>query len=215
MELTELEIINCESLALIEGLQSISNLTSFIVAASSGLPPWMEHLLQQGTCEILSRLERLEIIGDTSVLTLSLCKQLTSLRYLDFWGKRMSPMVSLTEEQERALQLLTSLQELHFGGYPNLLLLPADLRSLVALKSLRIYSCPSISGLPEMPASCDIYVHDCSEELAQHFEEWELRRREMIDDEIYVHGWSKDLAQQLEVWELRRMEMIVDEFLNH
>ena len=124
-------------------------------------------------------------------------------------------MVNLTEEQERALQLLTSLRELHFGGYPNLLLLPADLRSLVSLKSLRIYSCPSISGLPEMTASCDLYVHDCSEELAQRFEEWELRRREMIDDEIFVHSSIEEVAQQFEAWELRRMEMIAHEVVNH
>ncbi|CAD6254954.1 unnamed protein product [Miscanthus lutarioriparius] len=177
--LTELKIRDCESLASIEGFQSLTNLTSFTVAASSGLPPWMELLLQQqGACEVLSRLESLLIFGDTSVLTLSLCKQLTSLRNLDFWGNRTSPMVHLTEEQERALQLLTSLRELHFGGYPNLLLLPADLRSLVSLKSLTIFSCPSISGLPEMPASCRLRVHDCSEELAHRCKEWQERRRE-------------------------------------
>ncbi|CAD6254946.1 unnamed protein product [Miscanthus lutarioriparius] len=177
--LTELRIRDCESLASIEGFQSLTNLTSFTVAASSGLPPWMELLLQQqGACEVLSRLERLVILGDTPVLTMSLCKQLTSLRYLDFCGNRTSQMVNLTEEQERALQLLTSLQELHFGYYPNLLLLPADLRSLVSLKSLRILSCPSISGLPEMPASYRLLVHDCSEELAQRCKEWEERRRE-------------------------------------
>ncbi|XP_066336422.1 putative disease resistance protein At3g14460 [Miscanthus floridulus] len=178
--LTELKIRDCESLASIEGFQSLTNLTSFTVAASSGLPPWMELLLQQqGACEVLSRLERLVILGDTPVVTMSFCKQLTSLRYLDFCGNRTSQMVNLTEEQERALQLLTSLQHLHFGGYPNLLLLPAaDLRSLVSLKSLTIFSCPSISGLPEMPASCRLRVGDCSEELAQRCKEWEERRRE-------------------------------------
>ncbi|CAD6258406.1 unnamed protein product [Miscanthus lutarioriparius] len=145
---------------------------------------------------------------------MSLCKQLTSLQYLDFWGKRMSPMVSLTEEQERALQLLTS-SESSTLGLPEPPVTSCRSAKPCLPKSLRIYSCPSISGLPEMPASCDLYVHDCSEELAQRFKEWELRRREMIDDEIYGHVWSKELAQQLEVWELRRMEMIVDEIVNH
>lgn len=114
---------------------------------------------------------------------MSLCKQLTSLLCLEFNGKETSSMVSLslTEEQDRGLHLLTSLQELWFRGYPNLLLLPANLRSLVSLKHPRI-SCPSISGLPEMAPSCQLYVHDCSEELSQHCKKWEERRREMTDE---------------------------------
>jgi hypothetical protein len=126
--LTELEIGNCESLASIKGFQFITNLTSFTVAASSSLPPWMELLSQQqGACEVLSRLTKLEI-GDASILTMFLCKHLTSLQCLDFNGEETSLMVSLTEEQERELQRLTSLQQLRFCGYPNLLLLPANLR---------------------------------------------------------------------------------------
>jgi Leucine-rich repeat (LRR) protein len=86
--LRKLEIKDCESLALIEGFQSITNLMSFTVAAFSCLPPWMELLLQQQEAyEILSRLTNLEI-GDASILTVSLCKQLTSLQYLEFNGKK-------------------------------------------------------------------------------------------------------------------------------
>jgi hypothetical protein len=164
--LTELEIRDCGSLASIEGFQSITNLTTFTVAASSSFPPWMELLLQQQrACELLlSRLTELGI-GDASVLTMSLYKQLTSLRCLEFNGKRTSSMVSLTEEQEKALQLLTSLKNLRFWHYPNLRLLPADLRSLVSLKSLNIWPYPSISELPKMDTSCELLVGGCSEEL--------------------------------------------------
>ncbi|CAD6258408.1 unnamed protein product [Miscanthus lutarioriparius] len=103
--LTKLKIRDCESLASIEGFQFITNLTSFTVGASSRLPPLMELLLkQQGVCEVLSRLTCLEI-RDASVLTMSLCQQLTSLRSLIFGGKETSSMVSLTEEHENSLFL--------------------------------------------------------------------------------------------------------------
>jgi hypothetical protein len=152
--LNGLEITDCESLASIEDFQFLTNLKYFKVAASSNFPPWMELLLQQqGTCEVLSQLTELQIVGDASVLTMSLCKQLTSLQCLVFRGEETCSMVRLTEEQERALQLLTSLQQLQFFHYPNLLFLPANLRSLVSLWFLRIYFCPSISGLPEMDTS--------------------------------------------------------------
>ncbi|XP_066341144.1 disease resistance protein RGA2-like [Miscanthus floridulus] len=98
----KLKIRDCESLASIEGFQFITNLTSFTVAASSSLPPWMELLLQQqGVCEVLSGLKRLEIIGDASVLTMPLCQQLTSLRCLIFSGKETSSMRGAISAMQR------------------------------------------------------------------------------------------------------------------
>jgi hypothetical protein len=96
-------------------------------------------------------------------------------------------MVSLTEEQERLLQLLTSLQELQFWGHPNLLSLPANLGSLVSLKHLSIYFCPSISELPEMDTLCRLSVYDCGEELFQRCKEWEERRKEMSNDKVVYY----------------------------
>ncbi|OEL20367.1 hypothetical protein BAE44_0018614 [Dichanthelium oligosanthes] len=113
---------------------------------------------------------------------MSLCKQLTSLQYLEFRGEGISSMVKLTDEQERALQLLNSLQLLRFSDFPNLLSVPANLRSLVSLKAVDIFSCPSISGLPEMATTCRLYVSDCSEELSSRYEEWQ-QPREMMEDE--------------------------------
>jgi hypothetical protein len=182
--LTELRIRDCDSLAFIEGFQSITNLTTLEIASSSSLLPWMELLLQQkGACEVLSRVETLEITGDASVLTMPLCKQLTSLRWLRFQGEGKSSMVRLTGEQESALQLLSSLHSLYFGFYPNLLSLPANLRSLVSLQSLAITSCPSISWLPEMTTSCGLYVYNCNEKLSTRCVEWQQWRQEMIDVE--------------------------------
>lgn len=77
-------------------------------------------------------------------------------------------MMGLTEEQERALQLLTSLEYLIFWHLPNLLSLPANLASLTSLKWLHIGDCPRITRLPEMglPLSLtQLYVSGCSEEL--------------------------------------------------
>ncbi|KAG8057914.1 hypothetical protein GUJ93_ZPchr0002g23510 [Zizania palustris] len=76
--------------------------------------------------------------------------------------------VSLTEEQERALQLVTSLRRITFEGCLNLVSLPANLRSLDSLELLQIRRCPSILMLPEMglPPSLECLALDgCSEEL--------------------------------------------------
>ncbi|KAM0855404.1 hypothetical protein ACQ4PT_049798 [Festuca glaucescens] len=107
---------------------------------------------QQGGSEIWSGLEGLQI-SDASVLSVPLCKQLTSLRLLQFglgFGEQPEIMVSLTEDQERALQLLTSLQKLEFRRCQNLLLLPANLHSLTSLETLYIFNCKSITRLPDM-----------------------------------------------------------------
>uniref|UniRef100_A0A0E0H653 NB-ARC domain-containing protein n=1 Tax=Oryza nivara TaxID=4536 RepID=A0A0E0H653_ORYNI len=136
-----LEIVDCESLASVEGFGSLTNLWSLTVYDLPSFPRCFEILSQQqGASEILSRLENLQI-GDGSILTVSLCKQLTSLRSICFCparSKRGATMTGLTEEQERALQLLTSLEYLKFLHLPNLLSLPANLASLTSLNWLRI-----------------------------------------------------------------------------
>ena len=126
---------------------------------------------QQGASEIWSRLETLEI-DDASVLSMPLCKQLTSLTHLQFCSRSVQQeesLVNLTGEQERGLQLLTSLQELKFSWYKNLLSLPANLHSLTSLERLSITLCKSITRLPDMglPTSLrSLELLSCSEELA-------------------------------------------------
>lgn len=150
----------------------MTNLRFLTVYESPSMPQCFEILSQQhGASEILSRLENLQI-SDGFILTVSLCKQLTSLRDLFFWPERSKPdatMMGLTEEQERALQLLTSLERLNFWGLPNLLSLPANLASLTSLEWLDISDCPRIARLPEMglpPSLRRLSLCRCSDDLS-------------------------------------------------
>uniref|UniRef100_A0A453D0X5 Uncharacterized protein n=1 Tax=Aegilops tauschii subsp. strangulata TaxID=200361 RepID=A0A453D0X5_AEGTS len=59
----------------------------------------------------------------------------------------------LTKEQEEALQLLTSLQELEFSYGFKLQCLPAGLHNLINLEKLQIESCRAIRSLPSLPSS--------------------------------------------------------------
>jgi hypothetical protein len=63
---------------------------------------------------------------------------------------------SLTEEEEKALQLLTSLQTLEFMQCPGLLSLPQGLHSLSSLKNIEVLYCPEIKSLPKghLPLHC-------------------------------------------------------------
>ncbi|VAH52163.1 unnamed protein product [Triticum turgidum subsp. durum] len=78
-------------------------------------------------------------------------------------------MKCFTKEQEEALQLLTSLQELHFSAsqkhWPylsKLQCLPAGLDKLINLKRLTIYRCSSIRSLPSLPSSLQkLVIYDC------------------------------------------------------
>ncbi|XP_037450282.1 uncharacterized protein LOC119320258 [Triticum dicoccoides] len=76
----------------------------------------------------------------------------------------------LTEDQESALLLHKSLQELVFGDCEYLVHLPAGLHSLPALKILKIRSCCSILRLlkEELPPSLvELEIDYCSVELAK------------------------------------------------
>ena len=165
--LEKLEITNCKSLASIKGIQSIRNLRYLKVLFAPSLPPYLH-----GVSGIWSRLETLQI-SNAAVLSTPLCKQLTALRELMFLGKQGEgydgeTMVSLTEEQERALQLLTSLRVLAFSHLQNLKSLPTNLQSLDCLDELYISVCPSILRLPQMglpPSLRYLSLYRCSEEL--------------------------------------------------
>ncbi|KAG2581309.1 hypothetical protein PVAP13_6KG040500 [Panicum virgatum] len=161
--LEQLVICCCESLDTLEGFRSLRGLRYLKVYMCPGLPH-MENLLSQGY-ERCAGLERLRT-DDFSFLTTSLCKCLTSLQHLEFGipgGVRR-----LTDEQERALQLLTSLQELRFWSSYNLADLPEGLQNLPSLKKLEIIHCNRISRLPEMglpPSLEELAIYSCSKEL--------------------------------------------------
>jgi hypothetical protein len=74
----------------------------------------------------------------------------------------------LTGEQDRALQLVTSLQDLGFAGCYELVDLPVCLHSLSSLKRLGIINCRRILRLPEKglpPSLEELEIRGCSEEL--------------------------------------------------
>ena len=115
--------------------------------------------------KLCSQLESLEI--DTySVLDEQLCKSLTSLKCLYFVDVQET---RLTEEQESALQHLTSLQELHFLQCNTLGELPVGLHCLMSLMKLEVSACPLILKLPEtgLPALEESEITHCSMELTE------------------------------------------------
>ncbi|XP_073363514.1 uncharacterized protein [Aegilops tauschii subsp. strangulata] len=120
------------SLKKLKGLQFLGSLRHLTVHKCPDLPPYLESFSRQGYT-LLPRLETL-CIDDPSVLTTSFCRHLTSLQHLKLtWLEE----VRLTDEQEQALVLLKSLQELQFNRCSALVDLPAVLHNLPSLKSLK------------------------------------------------------------------------------
>ena len=167
--LEDLRIEKCESLIALEGLQSLVNLRNLALLNSPGLPPYLERLL--GHYELCPRLESLHI-DDLSLLNMSLCKGLTCLQCLRL-EKLERGGTRLTDEQERALLLLRSLQNLEFLDCFNLVHLPVRLHSLPSLKALSIVCCDDIPRLPKkgLPSSLErLVIYDCSTELKEQCE---------------------------------------------
>ncbi|KAI4983371.1 hypothetical protein ZWY2020_023863 [Hordeum vulgare] len=109
----------------------------------------------------------------SAVLTAPICSHLaTTLHTLGFSCDQRG--TTFTEEQEQALQLLTSLEDLNFQCCENLQSLPQGLRGLFSLKRLYISFCKKIQRLPPkegLPASLEtLYVWDCSLELTEQAE---------------------------------------------
>jgi hypothetical protein len=127
-------------------------------------------------------------VDDWSILTTSSCMHFTFLERLEFtFGKEVT---SLTDEQERALQLLTSLQELVFNNCLYLKELPVGLHSLPSLKRLKIDYCRRISRLPESglpPSLEELEVRMCSKELTEQCRELATSKLKVKIDGKYVN----------------------------
>ncbi|WVZ99489.1 hypothetical protein U9M48_044775 [Paspalum notatum var. saurae] len=170
--LEELRIETCPSLDTLEGVESLRFIRHLEVYGCPGLTRFLENLPMQGY-EPCPRLETLWI-DDYYFLTVSFCKHLTSLQRLvldrSWYFDEDINVSGLTGEQETALQLLTSLQELRFYGCRRLSDLPVDLCNLPSLKRLEIFDCSSISSLPEKglpPSLEELEVSGCSDELTE------------------------------------------------
>lgn len=162
--LEKLSIRDCESVSKIDGLQFLGFLRHLNESESSNILPYLEHSTMQGY-KLCSQLESLEI-DTNSVLDEQLCKSLTSLQCLYFVHVQET---RLTEEQESALQHLTSLQELHFLQCNTLGELPVGLHCLMSLMKLEVSACPLILKLPEtgLPALEELEITHCSMELTE------------------------------------------------
>ncbi|KAF7003737.1 hypothetical protein CFC21_019024 [Triticum aestivum] len=163
--LEELFINDCESLAAIEGLNSLGNLRHLTVYGLRQLSACLESFSRL-SYRLCSQLETLKI-DDPSVLTTSFSKHLTTLQRLQL--TRLKKVRRLTNEQERALVLLKSLQELGFSYCFDLVVLPAGLHNLPSLKKLKMDACPRVSRLPEtgLPLLLEeLDIKFCSKKLA-------------------------------------------------
>jgi len=119
-----------------------------------------------------SKLQRLHTDDATGLLTVPICSLLSSsLTHLQLDGTYGEEMERFTKEQEDALLLLASLQELQFGKFNKLESLPATLHKLTNLKELLVWSCPAVRSLPKdgLPKSLqELDVRYCrNEELIQ------------------------------------------------
>ena len=132
------------------------------------------------------QLVSLDVDSISGVLVAPLCTRLSAtLRTLCFsfdWRAE-----SFTEEQEQALQLLTSLQYLFIGGCRVLQSLPQVLHRLPSLESLQISGSYRIRSLPKegFPESLQrLSISDCCPEL---YKECQQLRGTRPDIQVYAY----------------------------
>nr|CAH66836.1 OSIGBa0148A10.13 [Oryza sativa] len=164
--LTELHIDDCGEDLRCEGLWPLltqGQLSKLYVLRTprffAGLDPILG-VLQDGQEQQLSplqcssKLQELHTDDFAGVHVKPICRLLSSslTKLVLGWNDEVG---RFTKEQEEALQLLISLQDLHFWVCTNLQCLPAGLHRLTSLKRLVIIGCPSIRSLPKggLPSS--------------------------------------------------------------
>ncbi|KAE8773073.1 NBS-LRR disease resistance protein [Hordeum vulgare] len=141
VNLTELQVCQCNTLAadMLSEVASHSHSHSHSHSQRAELLPAESYM---------SRLEVLSVDGIYGLLVAPICNFLApALRTLEFDSDRRTE--SLTEEQEKALQLLTSLQNLGFIYCAVLGSLPQGLHRLSSLEELRVVHCPNIRSMPK------------------------------------------------------------------
>ncbi|KAM3393634.1 hypothetical protein ACQJBY_014394 [Aegilops geniculata] len=188
--LIQLELEDCGEDLKCQGLQSLlttgGQLRKLQVSGSprffSGWDPNPRQALEdveggeeQHTQLIPSTLRELYTNDAGGLLSAPICSflssSLTNLDLSESWSEGVARIECFSKEQEDALQLLSSLQNLEFSNSRNLQQLPAGLSNLTSLKKLTIKDCPAISSLPKdgLPKSLqELDVHLCkNKELKQ------------------------------------------------
>ena len=157
--LTDLTIWGCED------LRAQGRLTKLTVRGTpnffAGPEPPQPH--EQEFSSSSSKLQELETDDVAGVLAAPICTLLSSsLTELSFY--KDEEVERFTKEQEDALQLLTSLEDITFSDRDKLQCLPAGLNGLPNLKRLSIYNCPAIRSLPKdgLPSSLqELEIYYC------------------------------------------------------
>lgn len=188
--LTCLELEDCENLE-VDGFNPLIaavNLKEFAVHSRGGdrsrsvAVDLLSELVVASRTDVLLpsagcfRLETLGVDSISAMLAAPVCSLFaTTLHTLIF--KLDQRVESLTEEEENALQLLTSLQHLYFWICPGLPSLPRGLHRLSSLWSLHVGYCPEVRSLPEgLPTSLRrLIVEGCTRELCEQAKEFEGR----------------------------------------
>ncbi|XP_051184882.1 putative disease resistance protein RGA4 [Lolium perenne] len=120
----------------------------------------------------ISRLEELTVDNISGLLAAPICNLLApTLHTLKFIHDKQAE--SFAEKQEKALQLLTSLQILEFGWCEGLQSLPQGLHHISSLKELLVLDCPKIQLMPEkgFPISLrKLRIHPRSTEINEQIE---------------------------------------------
>ncbi|PUZ70224.1 hypothetical protein GQ55_2G209400 [Panicum hallii var. hallii] len=114
----------------------------FTIECSEGNPEMLEH----EPAPLSSKLQSLFVDDVAGVLAAPVCTLLSSsLTTMDL--QPSEEIERFTKEQDEALQLITSLQELDLSGCLKLQSLPAGLQRLTNLKTLRIPGSPALHSL--------------------------------------------------------------------
>ncbi|CAL4888670.1 unnamed protein product [Urochloa decumbens] len=131
----------------------------------------------------------LKVDSISAVLVAPICTRLSAtLRTLRFsYDWRVE---SFTEEQEQALQLLTSLQQLLFDGCRALQSLPQGLHCLSSLETLYVSGSPKIGSQPKkgLPDSLQYLITNCCAEL---YEECQKLRGARPDIDVVARLHSR------------------------
>jgi len=170
--LENLCIRKCPALATWQGFRSLTGIKSLQVSESPGfVSAWKsagEEMMSEGHYSFWMPLECLDI-DDIDVLSMPICRQITSLESLKIRGVLYTAgsdkVDMLLEHHEQALQLLTSLKELTLWQFEHLESLPSKIHGLQLLQRLTISECPCLESLPSkihaLPSLQRLTINEC------------------------------------------------------
>ncbi|KAK3137445.1 hypothetical protein QOZ80_5BG0452320 [Eleusine coracana subsp. coracana] len=174
-ELERLYIRECPALLSWQGFESFTGLKHLHVSKCPGFVSCWESAAKHFDIEANKNfsipVRHLEI-DDNNVLSMPILCQFTSLETLIISGinTRSDNVNILSDSQEAALLLLTSLKELVFFHFEHVHSLPSSIHRLQTLQRLKIMNCPAIVALPDggLPLSLvEMDLQRCSIELKE------------------------------------------------